>query len=237
MQAQSSLLHGMIYDRLLCGDAIYTKELRRLLHVASYISLVTMLFPIHLNIVPAPSENTGWRKSTSQSWMNKLSQKLPNWLVQQWITLHWPYWRDKEAGELQLLVGKLNSYLTYRFYLHLLNWQTKHSKLAAKSFQTSDFHWNNWNRYRMLEFVLPHISSNTTSNLQQHWLSNALRSELMLSSASTPSNICRREYTLPVDVIKNQLPSRNKVSFALDRWISTNKLTITLVIAYYIDGN
>jgi hypothetical protein len=38
-----------------------------------------------------------------------------------------------------------------------------------------------------------------------------------------------------VDAIKKQLPSRNKVSLALDGWISTNKLVITSVIAYYID--
>jgi hypothetical protein len=38
-----------------------------------------------------------------------------------------------------------------------------------------------------------------------------------------------------VDAIDKQLPSRNKVSLALDRWISTNKLAITSVIAYNWD--
>jgi hypothetical protein len=68
----------MIYDILLCGDAIYANELRRLAHFASYIALVIKLFPIHLHIVAAPSGNTGWRESTTQSSMNKWSQKLPN---------------------------------------------------------------------------------------------------------------------------------------------------------------
>jgi hypothetical protein len=40
-----------------------------------------------------------------------------------------------------------------------------------------------------------------------------------------------------VDAIKKQLPSTNKVSLALDGWISTNKLAITLDTAYYMDPN
>ena len=59
----------------------------------------------------------------------------------------------------------------------------------------------------------------------------------MLPSATTLSNICRREYALTVDAIKKQLPIRNKVSLALDGWTSTNKLAITSVIAYYMDRN
>jgi len=40
-----------------------------------------------------------------------------------------------------------------------------------------------------------------------------------------------------MDVIKKQLPQRNKFSLALDGWTSTNKLAITSVIAYYMDRN
>jgi hypothetical protein len=40
-----------------------------------------------------------------------------------------------------------------------------------------------------------------------------------------------------VESIKQQLPSRYKVSSALDRRISTNKLALTLLIAYYVDQN
>jgi len=46
---------------------------------------------------------------------------------------------------------------------------------------------------------------------------NALPGELVLPSASTLSNICRREYTLTVDAIKRQLPARNKDSLDFGR--------------------
>jgi hypothetical protein len=45
------------------------------------------------------------------------------------------------------------------------------------------------------------------------------------------------EYALTVDAIKKQLPSRNKVSLALDGWTSTNIFAITSVIADYMDRN
>jgi len=59
----------------------------------------------------------------------------------------------------------------------------------------------------------------------------------VLPSASTLSNICKREYTLTVNAIKKQLPSTNEVSLALDGWTSTNKLAIRLFIADYMDRN
>jgi hypothetical protein len=89
----------------------------------------------------------------------------------------------------------------------------------------------------MLGFVLAHSPWNAISNLELQWSSNALRSELVLPSASTLSNICRREYTLTVYAIKMQFPSTNKVSLALDGWTSTNKLPIMSLIAYYMDQN
>ena len=58
-----------------------------------------------------------------------------------------------------------------------------------------------------------------------------------MPSATTPSNIYRREYALTVDAIKKQLPSRNTVSLALNGWTSPNKLSIMLVVAYYMDRN
>jgi len=87
----------------------------------------------------------------------------------------------------------------------------------------------------MLGFGLAQIPWNTISNLELRLSYNALRSKLVLPSAITLSNICRREHSLTVDAIKKQLPTRNKVSLALDRWTSTNKLAITLVIANYLD--
>jgi hypothetical protein len=43
-----------------------------------------------------------------------------------------------------------------------------------------------------------------------------LRNDLCQLSTRTLSNICRREYGLTGDAMKKQLPSRNKVSLALD---------------------
>jgi hypothetical protein len=89
----------------------------------------------------------------------------------------------------------------------------------------------------MLGFVSAHIPWNAISNLGLRRSYNTLPSDLVLRSASTLSNICRRKYTLTVDAIKKQLPSRNTVSLALDGSTSTNTLAITLVNAYYMDGN
>jgi len=89
----------------------------------------------------------------------------------------------------------------------------------------------------MLGFVSAHIQWNAISNLELRRSCKALRNDLVLLSAATLSNICRREYALTVDAIKKQLPSRNKVCLSLDGWTSTNKLAITLVIAYYMDQN
>jgi hypothetical protein len=115
--------------------------------------------------------------------------------------------------------------------------QTKRSKLSDKDFDTSKFHQETWNRYLVLGFVLAHIPWNAISNLELRRSYKALRDDLVPPSATTLSNICRREYALTVDAIKKQLPSRNKVSFALDGWTSTNKLAITSFIAYYMDRN
>jgi len=45
-------------------------------------------------------------------------------------------------------------------------WQKKHSKMAAKDFQTSEFHQEKWNRYLMLEFISAHIPWNAISNVE-----------------------------------------------------------------------
>ena len=89
----------------------------------------------------------------------------------------------------------------------------------------------------MLGFVSAHIPWNAISNLEFRRTFNALRTDLVLPSRSTLSNICRREYTLTIEAIINELPESNKVSLALDGWTSTTKLAITSVIAYYIDRN
>jgi len=89
----------------------------------------------------------------------------------------------------------------------------------------------------MLGFVLAHLPRNAISYLELQRSYNAICGELVLPSSSTLSKICRREYSLTVDAIKKQLPSRNKVGLALDRWTSTTPLAITAVIAYYMHRN
>jgi len=89
----------------------------------------------------------------------------------------------------------------------------------------------------MLGLVSAHIPWNAIAILELQHSYNALQSELVLLSARMLSNICRREYTLTVDAIKKQLPSRNKDSLGLDGWALTTTLAITSVIGYYIDWN
>jgi len=89
----------------------------------------------------------------------------------------------------------------------------------------------------MLGFVSAHNPWNAISNLELQWSYKALHDDLVLPSATTLSNICRREYALTVDAIQKQLPVQNKVSLALDGSRSTNKLAITSAIAYYVDRN
>ena len=89
----------------------------------------------------------------------------------------------------------------------------------------------------MLGFAWAHIPQKVVSNLEWQHSYNSLESELVLPSASTLSNTCRGEYTLTLDAIKKQWPSRIEVSLALDRWTSTGKLAITSFIAYNMDWN
>lgn len=87
----------------------------------------------------------------------------------------------------------------------------------------------------MLGFVSAHIPWNVISNPEMRRVFHSLKSDLALPCANTLANICRREYDLTVEHIKAQLPSKNKISIALDGWTSTNRLAITSVIGYYLD--
>ena len=89
----------------------------------------------------------------------------------------------------------------------------------------------------MSGFVSPHIRWHAISNLEVRQSYKALPDHLVLPSATTLSNICRREYALNVDAIKKQLPIQNKVSLALDGGTSTNTLAIMSVIDYYMNRN
>ena len=88
-----------------------------------------------------------------------------------------------------------------------------------------------WNRYIMSGFLSAHIPWNAIPNLELRRSYNALRDNLVLLSATSLSNICRKEYELTLDAIKKQLPSGNKVSLALDGWTSMTKLVTMSVIA------
>jgi len=114
-------------------------------------------------------------------------------------------------------------------------WQTKCSKLAARDCETSEFYQDTRSRHIMLGFVSADIPWNAISNLELRRSYKALCDDLVLPSATTPSNICRKEYELTVDAIRKQLTSRNKVSLALDGCTSPNKLAISSVIAYYMN--
>jgi len=116
-------------------------------------------------------------------------------------------------------------------------WQTKHSKPAAKDYETSECHQATGNRYLILWFRWAQIPWPAISNLELRWSCKALRSDPTLPSARTLINTCRREYALTMDAIQKQLLSWNKVSLAFDGWTSTIKLAITSVIAYYMDRN
>ena len=87
----------------------------------------------------------------------------------------------------------------------------------------------------MLGFISAHIPWNPIFDHERRRSYYALQSRLVVPSACTLSNIRRSEYTLKVDAIKKQLPSRNKVSLDLDGWTSMNKLAISSVITYYKD--
>jgi len=114
-------------------------------------------------------------------------------------------------------------------------WQTKHSKLAAADIDSSEFHQDTWNRDLMLEFDSANIPWHGIANLERPWLCKVWCNDQLLPSTMTLEIICQREYALTFDAIKKQLLFWNKVSLALDRWTSTNKLPITSVIVYHMD--
>jgi len=66
---------------------------------------------------------------------------------------------------------------TIQFNLYKLKWQTNRSKLAAKDFETSEFHQDTWNRYLILGFVSAYIPSNDISTLELQRSYKALRND------------------------------------------------------------
>jgi len=89
----------------------------------------------------------------------------------------------------------------------------------------------------MVGCVSAHIQRNVILNFELRCSYIALQSKLVLPSACTINNICRREYTVTVHSIKKQLPWRNEVTLALDEWTSMNKLAISSIISNYMYQN
>jgi len=67
MLTRSGLLLGMILDMRLCGDIIYTAELRRPAALALYVSFVIKFLAIHQNMGLVQWGNACWHKLTLQS--------------------------------------------------------------------------------------------------------------------------------------------------------------------------
>jgi len=225
------LLLGMISEMHHCSMSICTAEMRGLAALASYISFVMIFLAIHQNMGPASFGHSCWQNCTVLSEINQRSQKLLHWLVEQTVDAHWLYRRGKDVEELQYFIFTWNSYLTFRFYVYQLNWETKCSKLAAMNFATAKYQQDTWNHYLMLGFVSAYIPWNPQSNLEWWWGYDALWRKQVLPTVSIPSCICWREYTMTADGIKKQLRLKIKVSYAVNRWTSTNTLAISLVIA------
>lgn len=78
----------------------------------------------------------------------------------------------------------------------------------------------------MIRFLSPHPPWCAVLNFQIRRSYNSLTCDLALLCTCTLGIICRKEYSLTLDAIKNALPSRKKVSLALDTWTSMNKLAI-----------
>jgi hypothetical protein len=116
-------------------------------------------------------------------------------------------------------------------------WQTKHSELSGNDFETSELHKDMCTSYLIFGFVSAQMPWDAMSNLELRRSYQALRHDLVLLSATTLSLIWWREYAVTLVAIKKQLPLRNIVSLALDRWTSMNKLAITSVITYYMAQN
>jgi len=73
-------------------------------------------------------------------------------------------------------------------------------------YETSEFNQETWNNYLMLGFVSPRIAINIMPDPEQQLAFEALRSDLLLSSATTLSTKRWREYSLTVDANYEAIP-------------------------------
>lgn len=145
--------------------------------------------------------------------------------------------KKQECQRIRIVCFQRTFIFDIEVFLYQLNCHTTKYKPGAKDFLTAKFHVNTWDLYLILGCVSAQNSCNRISYLKRQQLYNALQSQLVLYSTSTCSSICQRECSLTVDAIYKQLPSRTKVSSALNWLPSMNKLAITSVITWYMDWN
>jgi hypothetical protein len=67
MKTPSGLLPGIVLAMRCHGDSIYTKDLKRLAALASYVLFAIKFFAIHQNMEPSQWGNTLLQKLASQS--------------------------------------------------------------------------------------------------------------------------------------------------------------------------
>jgi hypothetical protein len=129
------------------------------------------------------------------------SRKLPKSQIHWSITLLWPYRTDTEDEGFQLSVCERCAYLTFRFDLYWLKWQTKHSKLAVKDLQSTEYHRYIWTTYRLVWFVSGQIPWNVIFNLNLCRTYKSSQSQWLVSAATTLSYLCQKKFSITVDVL------------------------------------
>lgn len=99
------------------------------------------------------------------------------------------------------------------------------------------FNQESWNRYLLLGLLSALVPLNALSNVELRRVFFSLRSDVKIPSVGTLTNLLAREYEMTLAAIKEQIPTGQKVSIALDGWTSQNRLAITSVIMYFISKN
>jgi hypothetical protein len=145
--------------------------------------------------------------------------------------------KRKGSHRITIVSKPMKMIVDIQLYRYWPKWQTKRPKLADRDIEFSEFHQDTQNCYRILGCISVHFPWNAILNLELQLSCKALYNHLVVSSATTLSNICRREYALTLDAFAKQLPMRNELSISLNGETSAHKTAITLVIAYYMHRN
>jgi len=73
--------------------------------------------------------------------------------------------KRQRSREITIVCSQREFIIDMQVDTYWLKWQTKHSKLAAKDFETSEFYQDTGTHYNRLGFVFAHIPCNAISNL------------------------------------------------------------------------